>query len=292
MVKKLACYTDASFRSKSLASTAYAIIDVESEKVLGEAAKIVQCKNVYDAELRALHRGLVHIRKMSQKGLLEETTELKVYCDNQSIVLAVNGRCERPKYAIMSCVVDELMKISSCHNIELIWISREENQLVDKLANEAVKKELERRANRKKALEREKLLEQKTESYLVIERQERLFDAIEKLADEIRANKALMSRILLRQQVQKNVRALDMECLWSVLEYYEGQEFYTVSGKKFTYRITDDSMKVKNIKIAKVVFSKVLCQLPVRKPCELGNVLGKSYVFSVLSDNRIGVNAN
>lgn len=286
MIRKLSCYTDASFSSKSLAGIAYIIIDAESKEMMVRSAKKITCKDSCDAELRALHQGLVQIRKMGQQGGLAEDVEIKVHCDNRSIVDAVNGECKILRYSIMSSVLEEFRNIGTQHGIQLLWIARKENQLADKLASGVVQHEVRQRIENRKAMAQKK----KEEEQVAFEKQERYMNTLEQLVHELRVNNILMSKMLLRQQREESIGVIDIECLWNVLKYYEREALYTVTGKAFTYELTADSMKVKNIKIAKSMFSKAVHQLPVQKPCELDGVIGKSYVFSILSDVRVGVN--
>lgn len=286
MIRRLSCYTDASFRSKSLAGIACIIIDTETKKSVVQLSKRVTCKDSCDAELRALHQGLVQIRKMEQQGQLAECVEIKVHCDSQSVVEAVNGECRIPKYSSITSVLEEFSSIKSQHSIQLIWIERKENQLADRLASEVVQHEVRKMIENRKAMAQKK----KEEEQVACEKQERFMNTLEQLVYELRTNNILMSKMLLRQQREENVGVIDVECLWNVLKCYEGEVFYTVTGKEFTYELTAESMKVKNIKIAKNMFCKAVCQLPVQKPCEINGVIGKSYVFSILGDVRIGVN--
>lgn len=286
MENRIRCFVDGSHRGNNLASIGYVVVDEETKKTIAEYAKVVVCVNSMEAELRAFHKALVKLRHMSEKGMIDQDTKIYIHSDNKAVVSSVMERVILKKYAISAELQREFDGLSQKYKIEVSWISRDENKVADKLANEAVKK-----AIRKK----EKKFLNAMLSTVGLQGQESLQfytmpDKINKLTREIKKNNILLIKMMLMQQVQEDVSQIGVENIWDLLNYYEGEVFWTYTGKSFTYVCTDQYIQIHQIRISKNVLQEAIKGMPYDRPNKMKKVIGNSYIFALLTDERIGVN--
>ena len=81
-----------------------------------------------------------------------------------------------------------------------------------------------------------------------------------------------------------------IDSLWSRLKAYEGQEFETKTGKRFTYDISGDVFHPSRTthNISKAEFRKALAVVPFDGPGVINRTIrGPAYVWAVLHDKRI-----
>ena len=77
---------------------------------------------------------------------------------------------------------------------------------------------------------------------------------------------------------------------WNRIRRKAGNQFHTISGLRFTYRIDGNYLipSRTNYKISKKDFEKVFRLRPLRGPGEISNeVRGSSYVWAIMHDRRI-----
>ncbi len=82
--------------------------------------------------------------------------------------------------------------------------------------------------------------------------------------------------------------------LWNRLLRYQGREFFTVTGKSFTFALEGDrgvwfyrnGRRILNLILREEV-ERAAEHCPVSKPSDLGARLGSSYLFGLLMDDRI-----
>lgn len=80
------------------------------------------------------------------------------------------------------------------------------------------------------------------------------------------------------------------ETVWDRIKQHVGQEFKTMRGLQFTYKIEGDSLipSRANWNIPKKDFRKAYANGPIASPGEIRNeVYGPSYVWAILHDVRI-----
>jgi hypothetical protein len=83
---------------------------------------------------------------------------------------------------------------------------------------------------------------------------------------------------------------IDIDIVWRRLKQHEGEEFRTVRGLVFTYSFRNEQFVPSrtNYQIAKSNFVKAFDLYPFKKVSDIGNIVrGGSYVFAVLTDDRI-----
>ncbi|MDR2717052.1 MAG: hypothetical protein LBB89_03175 [Treponema sp.] len=82
----------------------------------------------------------------------------------------------------------------------------------------------------------------------------------------------------------------DFYIIWNNIIANEGNTFYTISGKEFTYRINGNFLITDRTErnIPKNDIEKAFNSLPLNGPSEINNLVqGPSYVWAILNDNRI-----
>ena len=79
--------------------------------------------------------------------------------------------------------------------------------------------------------------------------------------------------------------------IWENIISNEGNKFYTITGIEFIYKITGNILETSrtNRKIHKNCFETAFNISPLSKPSDLKktSVQGSSYVYAILTDNRI-----
>jgi hypothetical protein len=79
--------------------------------------------------------------------------------------------------------------------------------------------------------------------------------------------------------------------IWEVIIANEGKKFHTITGKEFTYKINGNTLETSraNRKLHKNGFETAFKMKHLSKPSDLNGttVQGSSYVYAILTDNRI-----
>lgn len=85
----------------------------------------------------------------------------------------------------------------------------------------------------------------------------------------------------------------DFDDVWRRIESHEGEEFHTLTGKPFTYRvpgahlrITRDGREIDRI-LSRTNFAKAAEQMPAARPSALRERQGPAYTWAILMDERI-----
>lgn len=82
----------------------------------------------------------------------------------------------------------------------------------------------------------------------------------------------------------------DFESTWATIRSCSGEEFSTVSGLPFTYKISGDYLQPSRTKVelTKAQFKKVFDVMPINGPGDVNQlVMGSAYIFAILTDRRI-----
>lgn len=82
----------------------------------------------------------------------------------------------------------------------------------------------------------------------------------------------------------------NMNSVWNRLKDLEGEEFFTKTGKPFSYSISGDVLCVTRTEynLTKVNFGKALEVAPFDGPGSVNNLVrGPSYVWALLHDDRV-----
>lgn len=83
---------------------------------------------------------------------------------------------------------------------------------------------------------------------------------------------------------------MDGHDIWEKMRNLEGEEFLTVTGKMFTYKISGDKFKTSrtNMWLSKNDLMKAVSMFPFKSVSEIsGVVIGPSYIYAILNDKRI-----
>ena len=79
------------------------------------------------------------------------------------------------------------------------------------------------------------------------------------------------------------------EDIWNQIIENEGETFTQIRGQTFTYEIVGNAIKpsTTNQFITKGTFQKAVDLLPVQNTSSLQHLRGPSYLFAILTDDRI-----
>ena len=83
---------------------------------------------------------------------------------------------------------------------------------------------------------------------------------------------------------------MDFEIIWERILRHEGELFFTVTKREFTYRIVGNAVVPEHtgFSLAKSQFQKAYSMGPLKNPGQISRkVMGPSYVFAILTDSRI-----
>jgi hypothetical protein len=78
--------------------------------------------------------------------------------------------------------------------------------------------------------------------------------------------------------------------VWSNILSNEGEEFHTITGKKFIYKINSNTLITNrtDYNIPKSDIKRAFYLRPIKRPSEISNIVrGSSYIWAILNDNRI-----
>lgn len=287
--KRINCYFDGSFKSaKKGGSIGCLTVDANTGKILTKWGKSINCKDSFEAELIALHQLLVHIRKHKKKNTEFREAELVIMGDNQSLIDAINGHCKMPRYSITRSTLVEYERLCNENNVELIWIRREDNKQADKITKS--KNVVGRALNYDDDIEQTFQRLENTNQIVHALINHDMVSRIERLENQIQLNNCLMSKLVIIENLKQS-NVIDEECLWRVLEYYQGKEFRTIRGKSFSYEVDETHLKVKGVirKISKRDILRALEKRPIESLAQIKHINGSSYIYAILKDSRIWV---
>lgn len=79
------------------------------------------------------------------------------------------------------------------------------------------------------------------------------------------------------------------EVVWQHIVEYAGQDVETIRGIPFTYEVHGNTVKPLhvNYKINKSQFAKAYARCPLSGPGQIHDLIGPSYIYAILSDQRI-----
>ena len=82
---------------------------------------------------------------------------------------------------------------------------------------------------------------------------------------------------------------MDIEAAWNNMIRYEGEEFFTKTGKSFCYSINGNILNPTHTgrNIPKSNFEAALARFPLSKTTQLKDLQGSAYIYGVLTDKRI-----
>ena len=77
--------------------------------------------------------------------------------------------------------------------------------------------------------------------------------------------------------------------VWSRIKEHEGETFKTITGLKFSYSIDGDSIIPSRTdwNIPKSHVGKSLERVPLKDTTEIQDLMGPSYLWGILNDDRI-----
>ena len=80
--------------------------------------------------------------------------------------------------------------------------------------------------------------------------------------------------------------------IWDRIKKCEGQIFVQIRGGEFTYQVTWTSIKLEctNQNIPMSDFEKALQLVPLKNTTVINHLRGPSYIYAILSDERIHCN--
>ena len=80
----------------------------------------------------------------------------------------------------------------------------------------------------------------------------------------------------------------NIDTVWENIRKHEGDAFYTVKNKKYTYTVKDNYIIISipsQTRITKTYFEQAL-KMNVSQPTEI-NLRGQSYIYGIITDSRI-----
>ena len=84
---------------------------------------------------------------------------------------------------------------------------------------------------------------------------------------------------------------MDIETVWNKIRLHEGEIFYKKKGGAYTYTVCGDFLIVNGIKggrVTKANLAKALSVIdPTPRNFELAGCWGPSYVYGIITDERI-----
>jgi hypothetical protein len=81
----------------------------------------------------------------------------------------------------------------------------------------------------------------------------------------------------------------DIDAVWRRIEAHAGETFRQVRGAEFTYRVEGSSVwpDRTNRNLARSQFAQALDRWPLTSTTQLQDLQGPSYLFAILTDDRI-----
>lgn len=79
--------------------------------------------------------------------------------------------------------------------------------------------------------------------------------------------------------------------IWNNICLYEGEIFYTITGKPYRYVVYEDYIMIENIKGSRIkkesIKKALLIDNPSPSKINIENIRGPSYVYGIITDRRI-----
>lgn len=84
----------------------------------------------------------------------------------------------------------------------------------------------------------------------------------------------------------------DVETVWARIRANEGEKFYQLRGKIFTYSVVGEyiDLHTTNQKIPKKHIAQALGEVPLKDTVQVQHLRGPSYIYAILMDDRIRKN--
>jgi predicted nucleic-acid-binding Zn-ribbon protein len=81
----------------------------------------------------------------------------------------------------------------------------------------------------------------------------------------------------------------NFEAAWTLILRHQGEEFFQLEGKPFTYRVCGNTVvpSTTNRNLSRSQFEKAWERMPVEGPGALQDLQGPSYLYAILTDSRI-----
>ena len=83
----------------------------------------------------------------------------------------------------------------------------------------------------------------------------------------------------------------NIDTVWANIITHQNENFFTIKGKSYTYTVKDNYLLVNNDKrrrITKCALAKaILINNPTPSKIEAEGIWGPSYVYGIITDNRI-----
>ena len=84
---------------------------------------------------------------------------------------------------------------------------------------------------------------------------------------------------------------MNIEVIWNTIKQYEGEVFYTIKRKAYSYVVQGDCLIIKNIKGGKIkkesIGKAITIANPTPKKIELAGCWGPSYIYGIITDKRV-----
>ena len=86
---------------------------------------------------------------------------------------------------------------------------------------------------------------------------------------------------------------MDFDTVWDRIRRCAGQEFVTITGLPFSYRVPGDYLRVSragreiNRSLSRTNFAKAAAVMPVKGPGDIKQSQGSAYTWAILMDNRV-----
>lgn len=85
----------------------------------------------------------------------------------------------------------------------------------------------------------------------------------------------------------------EIDQVWSRIEQHASEEFATVTGLRFDYRVLGRYLRIRrdereiNRSLSYTNFEKALAQMPAARPSDIKDRQGSAYTWAILMDQRI-----
>ena len=84
---------------------------------------------------------------------------------------------------------------------------------------------------------------------------------------------------------------MNIEIIWNAIKQHEGETFYTIKRKSYSYVIQGNYLIIENIKGGKIkkesIGKAIMIANPTPKKIELAGCWGHSYIYGIITDKRI-----
>lgn len=83
------------------------------------------------------------------------------------------------------------------------------------------------------------------------------------------------------------------DAIWRRITAYEGELFHQKQGKPFRYSVVGAAISpsTTNRMLSRGQFAKAFARMPIAGPGELQDLQGPSYLYAILTDQRVGGNS-